>query len=191
MIDEAGAGDPTAAQGRLTLLDDLPLLDIQHPEVRNLADQLIANHLLPEKAAADARHVAVSTVFGVDYLWLIRIKRIVAQEVEVYWRKLCCTNGLPEPLPSSPSHRPFRPVLEGRCEGRDGKGRPLLLLSERRSSWSEISGFSHHNTLNPDEPQNSMHLQCSGITARVPRYCSPVARVPQSVQSRAFRGRQR
>ena len=31
-----------------------------------------------------------------------RLKRIVAQEVEVYWRKLCCTNGLPEPLPSSP-----------------------------------------------------------------------------------------
>ena len=35
-------------------------------------------------------------------IWLIRIKRIVAQEVEVYWRKLWCTNGLPEPLPSSP-----------------------------------------------------------------------------------------
>ena len=28
------------------------------------------------------------------YLWLIRIKRIVAQKVEVYWRKLCCTNRL-------------------------------------------------------------------------------------------------
>ena len=26
--------------------------------------------------------------------WLIRIKRIVAQKVEVYWRKLCCTNRL-------------------------------------------------------------------------------------------------
>jgi len=30
-----------------------------------------------------------------------------------------------------------------------------LLLSERRSCWSEISGFSHHNTLQPDEPQIS------------------------------------
>ena len=30
----------------------------------------------------------------VAFLWLIRIKRIVAQEVEVYWRKLCCTNRL-------------------------------------------------------------------------------------------------
>ena len=29
-----------------------------------------------------------------ESLWLIRIKRIVAQKVEVYWRKLCCTNRL-------------------------------------------------------------------------------------------------
>ena len=55
VIDEAGSGDPTAAQERLTLLDDVPLLDIQHPDVQMLADKLIANHLLPEKAAADAR----------------------------------------------------------------------------------------------------------------------------------------
>jgi hypothetical protein len=43
-------------------------LDVQHPEVAPLADRLIAEHLLPQKAAADARHVAVSAVFGVDYL---------------------------------------------------------------------------------------------------------------------------
>ena len=68
VIDEAAAGDPTAAQERLVLLDDVPLLDIQHPDVQTLADKLIANHLLPENAAADARHVAVATVFGVEYL---------------------------------------------------------------------------------------------------------------------------
>ena len=50
VIDEAGAGDPAAAQERLVLLDDLPLLDIQHPDVQTLSDKLIANHLLPEKA---------------------------------------------------------------------------------------------------------------------------------------------
>ncbi len=68
MIDEACVGDPTAAQERLTLIEDLPLLDIQHPDVQTLADELVANHLLPQKAAADARHIAVSAVFGVDYL---------------------------------------------------------------------------------------------------------------------------
>ena len=29
-----------------------------------------------------------------EQMGLIRIKRIVAQKVEVYWRKLCCTNRL-------------------------------------------------------------------------------------------------
>ncbi len=46
----------------------MPLLDIQHEDVQKLADDLLVNHLLPQKAAADARHVAVSTVFGVEYL---------------------------------------------------------------------------------------------------------------------------
>ncbi len=76
VIDEAGAGDPTAAQERLVLLDDLPLLDIQHPDVQTLSDKLIGNHLLPEKAAADARYVAVSTVFGVEYLLTWNCKHI-------------------------------------------------------------------------------------------------------------------
>ena len=76
VIDEADAGDPAAAQERLVLLDDLPLLDIQHPDAQTLSDKLIANHLLPEKAAADARHVAVSTVFGIEYLLTWNCKHI-------------------------------------------------------------------------------------------------------------------
>ena len=68
VLDEASAGDPTAAQERLAYLDGLPLLDVRHPGVAALAERLITEHLLPSKAAADARHVAVATVFGVDYL---------------------------------------------------------------------------------------------------------------------------
>jgi len=68
VLDEAGAGDPAAARDRLALLDHLPLLDIQRPDVSEMAENLVAKHLLPEKAAADARHVAVAAVFGVDYL---------------------------------------------------------------------------------------------------------------------------
>ncbi len=80
VIDEVGAGDPSAAQERLVLLDDVPLLDIQHPNVQTLADKLIANHLLPQKAAADARHVAVSTVFGVEYLLTWNCRHIANAE---------------------------------------------------------------------------------------------------------------
>ena len=68
VINEAAAGDSSAAQERLAVLDSIPLLDASHREVDSLADLLIARHLLPEKARADAQHIAVATVFGVDYL---------------------------------------------------------------------------------------------------------------------------
>ena len=80
VLDEAGAGDQTAAQERLTYLDGLPLLDINHPEVSRLADLLIAEHLLPKKAVADARHVGVATVFGVNYLLTWNCKHIANAE---------------------------------------------------------------------------------------------------------------
>lgn len=68
VINEASAGDSSAAQERLAVLGSIPLLDASHREVDPLADLLIAGHLLPRKARADAQHIAVATVFGVDYL---------------------------------------------------------------------------------------------------------------------------
>ena len=76
VIDEAAAGDPTAAAERLQLLDGLQLLDSAHPDVDRLADLLIDQHLLPSKARTDAQHVAVATVFAVDYLMTWNCKHI-------------------------------------------------------------------------------------------------------------------
>ncbi len=76
VLDEASAGDPAAAKERLAYLEGLALLDIQHPDVGVLADRLVDEHLLPEKAAADARHLAVAAVFGVDYLLTWNCKHI-------------------------------------------------------------------------------------------------------------------
>ena len=76
VINEASAGDSSAAQERLAVLDSIPLLDASHCEVDSLADLLIARHLLPQKAKADAQHIAVATVFGVDYLLTWNCKHI-------------------------------------------------------------------------------------------------------------------
>jgi hypothetical protein len=102
VIDEAGAGDPTAAQDRLALLDDLPLLDIQHTDVQPLADRLIANHLLPEKAAADARHVAVAAIFGVDYLLTWNCKHIANAETLPRIYRMIRDSGFEPPLVVTP-----------------------------------------------------------------------------------------
>jgi len=67
VIDEAGLGDPDAAQRRLELLTDVPLLDLGE-EVFALADGLMKQVPLPHKAATDSLHIAIATVNGMDYL---------------------------------------------------------------------------------------------------------------------------
>jgi hypothetical protein len=65
VIDEVSAGDPTASD-RLKTLKDLPLLDIT-PEVADLASGILATGKLPRKAA-DAAHIAIAAVHGMDFL---------------------------------------------------------------------------------------------------------------------------
>ena len=67
VIQEAGAGNPTAAQKRLEQLDDIPELNITE-EVENFAEILIQKVPLPEKARIDALHIAVAALSGMDYL---------------------------------------------------------------------------------------------------------------------------
>lgn len=102
VIDEAAAGDAAAARERLRLLDDIPLLDVLHPDVQVLADRLIACHLLPENAAADARHVAVSTVFGVDYLLTWNCKHIANAATLPRIYRMLRDSGFEPPLVVTP-----------------------------------------------------------------------------------------
>lgn len=67
VVDEAAAGDTDAANRRLGLLQSIPRLDITD-EVKELARSLIAKVPLPPKAQADALHIAVAAVNGMNYL---------------------------------------------------------------------------------------------------------------------------
>src|ERR1039458_10389339 len=67
VVDEAAAGDPVAARERLKALQGLPLLDIT-PEVTELASGILASGRIPRKAAADAAHIAIAAVHGMDFL---------------------------------------------------------------------------------------------------------------------------
>lgn len=67
VIQEAGAGNPTAAQKRLEQLDGIPELNITE-EVESFAEILIQKVPLPEKARIDALHIAVAALSGMDYL---------------------------------------------------------------------------------------------------------------------------
>jgi hypothetical protein len=102
VLDEAGSGDSAAAQERLELLKAIPLLDVNHPDVQTLAEQLIQAHLLPERASADARHVAVSTVFGADYLLTWNCKHIANAETLPRMYHLLRESGFDPPLITTP-----------------------------------------------------------------------------------------
>ena len=67
VIDEAALGDPTAAAERLRMLTEIDLIPAD-PRIEDIADELIARHLMPEKARLDAFHVATAAVGGVQYL---------------------------------------------------------------------------------------------------------------------------
>ena len=67
VIQEASAGDPTAAQKRIECLSGIPELDVTE-EVEGFSRILIQQAHLPEKARVDALHIAVAVLNGMDYL---------------------------------------------------------------------------------------------------------------------------
>ena len=67
VINEASAGDPAAVAERMMLLAGIPLIPIS-VEAQRLANTLVSASTMPLKAAADALHVAIAAVAGVEYL---------------------------------------------------------------------------------------------------------------------------
>lgn len=67
VIDEASAGDPSAAFERLKAIEELPLLDLT-PEVAVLASAMLDGGCVPRRAATDAAHIAVAAVHRMDFL---------------------------------------------------------------------------------------------------------------------------
>ncbi len=88
VIDEASAGDPSAAAERLKLLEGLPTVPI-NDDVRALARAIMSASIMPPKAAADALHVAAAAVAGVQYLLTLNCKHIAnAHELPRVYRLL-------------------------------------------------------------------------------------------------------
>lgn len=66
-IDEISQGDPEAARKRLGMIGNFPLLKIT-PDIQRLADTYFSSLRIPEKARADTYHLAVATVYKIDFL---------------------------------------------------------------------------------------------------------------------------
>jgi hypothetical protein len=80
-LRECAAGDFNAAQKRLAVLADLPLLVIDE-NVFTIASELVQEGIISSKAAEDALHIAVATIYGVDYLLTWNCRHIANPEIQ-------------------------------------------------------------------------------------------------------------
>jgi predicted nucleic acid-binding protein len=92
VIAEAKAGDAEAAEKRLELLRGIPELTISD-DVKRLATALIAQGALPDRAQADAIHIAVAAVHNVDYLLTWNCRHIDNPATKPAVRAVCSSEG--------------------------------------------------------------------------------------------------
>ncbi len=67
VLMEIRAGDAVAASERKRFVGKIPLLPLK-TEARDLADLYMSAGVMPAKAATDALHIAMATVYGMDYV---------------------------------------------------------------------------------------------------------------------------
>mgnify|MGYP001548342962 CR=1 FL=1 len=101
VLKEASSGDLTAASARLQWLQDIPLVAIT-PEAEELSGQLIQHAALPEKAAADALHIATAAYHQIDYLLTWNCKHIANAVKRSLIESVCRELGFEPPILCTP-----------------------------------------------------------------------------------------
>jgi predicted nucleic acid-binding protein len=101
VVQECQAGDAQAAADRLAALAGIPLLQ-QKPEVSELAEALLRDVPLPEKAAADALHIATAAVHGIRYLLTWNCTHIANVVLRPQIEAVCRASGFEPPLICTP-----------------------------------------------------------------------------------------
>ncbi len=105
VVQECQAGDALAAADRLTALTGIPLLE-QGDEVRELAEALMRDVPLPEKAAADSLHIATAAVHGMQYLLTWNCTHIANVALRPQIEAVCRAAGFEPPLICTPEELP-------------------------------------------------------------------------------------
>jgi hypothetical protein len=101
VVFEAGRGDAAAAQARLDLIQGLPVLQI-NAAARSLAESIFRSTTLPDKATADALHIALAAVNGMDFLVTWNCAHIANGVVLKIVNAVCRENGYDPPIVCTP-----------------------------------------------------------------------------------------
>lgn len=101
VLDEVARGDAEIASRRLEILKEFPLLDVNE-SVQDLAIQFLAKSNLPPKAADDALHIAVATVYSLDYLLTWNCKHIANAQIQKKLAQISFDSGYELPTICTP-----------------------------------------------------------------------------------------
>jgi hypothetical protein len=101
VIQEAGAGDESAARRRLQTVVDIPLLKLSEEAVA-FAEKLVREGPMPQKAVEDALHIAVATLNGMDYLLTWNFKHIANATMRYKIERVCRLAGYEPPIICTP-----------------------------------------------------------------------------------------
>jgi hypothetical protein len=101
VLRECEAGDPLAAKLRLEALLGLSILE-QTEEALDLAEQLLAEVPLPERAAVDALHIALAVIGGMDYLLTWNCTHIANAVLRDQIDAVCQSRGYRAPIICTP-----------------------------------------------------------------------------------------
>ena len=101
VLQEARAGDPTAAADRLAALQGIPILNVT-PEAGDLVKRLLRNHALPAVATTDALHIAVAAMNGMHFLLTWNCKHIANAATRFRIEQSCRLAGFAPPIICTP-----------------------------------------------------------------------------------------
>ena len=88
VLSEAAAGDASAARARLEALEGVRRL-VTTEESSLLTRRLLELGVFPHEASADAAHVGIATVHGVDYLLTWNLRHIASAPVRARIERAC------------------------------------------------------------------------------------------------------
>jgi hypothetical protein len=101
VLDEAGRGDPEAANRRVSLLGGMARLQMTD-QAAGLARELVQAHALPREGLEDALHIAIAAVNGMDLLLTWNCRHIANAELAPAIRATIERSGYDPPVICTP-----------------------------------------------------------------------------------------
>ncbi len=92
VLKEARGGDPQAAADRLAVIETIELVEVSS-EALTLANRLVTDAAIPQKAIADALHVATAVTSGIDFLLTWNCKHIANAIMRSRIERICRASG--------------------------------------------------------------------------------------------------